>query len=430
MNIVMFTNTYRPHVGGVARSVERFSDEFRRRGHRVLVVAPSFPATPREESDVLRFPALQQFNGSDFSVPVPVPGRLAAVLADFRPQIVHSHHPFLLGDTALRVAASRGIPAVFTHHTRYEDYTHYVPGDSPRLKKFVIDLVTGYCNLCTAVVAPSESIALLLRQRGVTVPIEVIPTGILPDEFSGGDGAAFRERLGIPADSFVVGHLGRLAPEKNLVFLAEAVARFLRKREDRRFLLVGTGPAAEAVEAILRTYGLAGRLHRKGILSGSEVAGAYGAMDLFAFASRTETQGMVLTEAMAAGVPVVAIDAPGAREVVRDGVNGRLLPGEDPDAFAAALEEVAALPREDRERLAAGARATAAGFSLAAMAERTVALYDTLRRARSPQPGIEASLWESARRATEEEWKIVRRIAHAVRGTLLPGREERGDGPS
>lgn len=422
MRIVMFTNTYLPHVGGVARSVERFAGEFRRRGHRVLVVAPSFPGGAREETDVLRFPALQQFNGSDFSIPVPVPGRLAAALADFRPQLVHSHHPFLLGDTALRVGASRGLPVVFTHHTRYEDYTHYVPGDSPRLKKFVVDLVTGYCNLCAAVIAPSASVAALLRERGVSVPVEVIPTGVAVEEFSGGDGAAFRARLGIPSETFVAGHLGRLAPEKNLVFLAEALVRFLQGRQGARFLLAGKGPAGEAVEAILRTHGLSERLHRVGILAGGELAAAYAAMDVFAFASRSETQGMVLAEAMAAGVPVVALDAPGVREVIRDGANGRLLPAEDLDAFAAALEWTAALSSVGRERLGAGARATAESLSLGAMAGRTLALYESLLQIRPAPPAVETSLWAKARRGTEEEWKILRSFAHAVRETILTPR--------
>src|SRR3990172_3888517 len=127
MNIVMFTNTYTPHVGGVARSVEAFSGAYRRRGHRVLVVAPEFADQPQHEEDVVRIPAIQNFNGSDFSVVLPVPGSLDDVLDAFKPDIVHAHHPFLLGNTAVRVARFRELPLVFTHHTLYEQYTHYVP---------------------------------------------------------------------------------------------------------------------------------------------------------------------------------------------------------------------------------------------------------------------------------------------------------------
>ena len=120
MRIAMFTNTYLPHVGGVARSVSTYEEELRRRGHQVRIVAPTFEGAAQSTYDVLRVPAIQGFNGSDFSVRLPQPGLIAAFLDDFRPQVIHSHHPFLLGDSALRFAWSRRLPLVFTHHTLYE----------------------------------------------------------------------------------------------------------------------------------------------------------------------------------------------------------------------------------------------------------------------------------------------------------------------
>ncbi|MGH8489918.1 MAG: glycosyltransferase, partial [Gammaproteobacteria bacterium] len=143
MNILMMTNTYAPHVGGVARSVEGLAGAFRARGHQVLVAAPLFKDTPENERGVIRFPAVKDFNGSAFSVPMPAPLRLVAALKQFRPEIIHSPHPFLLGGTALRVAAARRLPVVFTYHTMYEKYTHYAPGDSQTMKHFVMDLVRG-----------------------------------------------------------------------------------------------------------------------------------------------------------------------------------------------------------------------------------------------------------------------------------------------
>src|SRR5437867_1837186 len=131
----MATNTFTPHVGGVARSVECFTAEYRRLGHRVLIVAPTFENTPDEERDVVRYPSLEHFNGSDFSVPMPMPGLLLSRLAEVPPDVVHSHHPFLLGDTALRVAAAQNVPVVFTHHTLYDQYVHYLGSDSPLLQR-------------------------------------------------------------------------------------------------------------------------------------------------------------------------------------------------------------------------------------------------------------------------------------------------------
>ncbi|HWR75953.1 MAG TPA: glycosyltransferase, partial [Thiobacillus sp.] len=178
MNILIFTNTFTPHVGGVARSVEAFTEEYRTRGHRVLVVAPEFPDMPQDEVDVVRIPAIQNFNASDFSVVLPIHPALSETIDAFRPDIVHSQHPFLLGMTAVRIARHRGLPLVFTHHTLYEQYTHYVPGDSPALKRFAIELATRYANLADQVFAPSESIRDLLQQRGVVTPIAVVPTGV------------------------------------------------------------------------------------------------------------------------------------------------------------------------------------------------------------------------------------------------------------
>jgi len=427
------TNTYLPHVGGVARSVESFAHIYRRLGHRVLIVAPEFEGMPAVEADVVRMPAIVRFNSSDFSVPMPVPGRVSAAIDRFEAEVVHSHHPFLLGDTALRVASSRNLPVVFTHHTLYERYTHYVPGDSPAMKRFVIDLVVGYCNLCDAVIAPSESIQDLIAERGVTSPTVVIPTGVEVERFADGDGAAFRAAEGIAPEALVVGHVGRLAAEKNLDLLVRAVGRFLRERPEARFVVVGSGPSAEGVRARLEEWGVADRLHLTGTLTGSRLVDAYHAMDIFAFASCTETQGMVLTEAMAAGVPVVAVDAPGVREVVRDRENGRLVRGQDEEELALALAWVVDLDPAARERVADAVAATAGRFSLESTARKALDLYSMVRAGRLRRVGwldgkaIEQSAWAKARRRVGEEWRILRNIASAVGESMMhPGENPEG----
>jgi 1,2-diacylglycerol 3-alpha-glucosyltransferase len=418
MNILMMTNTFTPHAGGVARSVESFTDEYRRRGHRVLVVAPSFEGMPDHEQDVVRIPALQKFNGSDFSVRLPIPSFLFPELDRFKPDIVHAHHPFLLGDTALRVAALRDAPLVFTHHTMYEQYTHYVPGDSPALKRFVIELSTGYANLCDAVIAPSETIAAVLRRRGVTPRIEVIPTGVSIDRFARGDGAAFRSSRGIPREACVIGYVGRLAPEKNLGFLASAAAMFVSGGRHRHFLTVGVGPSADEIGEAFRRAGMIDRLHVAGILSPVELANAYHAIDLFVFASQSETQGMVLTEAMAAGVPVLAVDAPGVREVIQDGRNGILLPKEDLNAFVSALTAWAGMPREGRERLREGARKAAERFSMEQTSARALNLYAAVLQRERQVRSVETNPWLSALQMIEAEWEIWVNRAHAARAAL------------
>ena len=426
MNIVMLTNTFTPHVGGVARSVDAFAANYRQRGHRALVVAPEFENQPPGEVDVVRIPAIQHFNGSDFSAVLPVSGLLTDTLDDFMPDIVHAHHPYLLGMTALRIARYRELPLVFTHHTLYEQYTHYVPGDSPSFRRFIIKLATRYANLCDQVFAPSESIATLLRKRGVTAPIEVVSTGVNVERFAQGDGAGFRRIMGIPEDAFVVGHLGRLAPEKNLVFLAEAVAAFLKRKPHTHFLLVGKGPSDPAIRAVFEREGLSGRLHITGILQPSALVDAYYTMEVFAFASKSETQGMVLIEAMAAGVPVVGLDAPGVCEVVRDKRNGRLLKEETCEAFSAALQWMADLPAARLGQLRQGALETAEAFSMQRLADKALGCYEALCEKAFVARPQEYEQWERVLHLVRAEWDILKGIAGSAGAAFSETKSEDG----
>lgn len=430
MKIAMFTNTYLPHVGGVARSVHFFAEDLRRMGHRVLVVAPTFPEergdTREPDPDALRVPAIQNFNGSDFSVRIPLPFLIDEAMDELEPDLIHSHHPFLLGDAAMRTAHRRRRPLVFTHHTRYEDYTHYVGSNSERMRRFAIHLSTEYANLCHRVVAPSRSIAELLDRRGVHTPVVEIPTGVDTRFFAKGRGDRFRAARGIPEDALVVGHLGRLAPEKNLDYLARAAATALTDRPRARFLVVGKGPSAKTIEEIFSDAGLSDRLLLAGKCTGTDLADAYAAMDLFAFASKSETQGMVLVEAMAAGKAVVALDAPGAREVVRDGENGRLLP-EDADATTFAETLGTLLDDADRRRgMETAARWTAGELSRERCAEEMLRLYKRLvQREKAPRRPLAAAFgaWDDLLRAVEVEWELLSQKASAATHAVLSEEE-------
>jgi len=411
MKICMMTNTYLPHVGGVAKSVATFTEEYRRLGHDVLVVAPEFEGKPlpkRAESLVERVPAIQKFNGSDFSVRLPLAAGLSDRIDQFQADVIHAHHPFLLGDTALRISVGKAAPVIFTHHTRYEDYTHYVPFDSPALKEVAIHLSTHFANLCDGVIAPSESIAELIKSRGVETPIRVVPTGIDVDAFAAGDGPKFRRKIGLPARAFVVGHVGRLAPEKNLGYLAKAVAEFLSAHEDAWFLVVGAGPSEDEIKQVCEKRGVAERLVMAGKQTGRALADAYQAMDVFAFASFSETQGMVLAEAMAAGLPVVALNASGVREVLRHNKNGFMLgPKTPPKRFATALEKLKSNP-DLAARLAREARRTAESFSATLCAERALDFYTEVRRAtRRERMMLEQSPWNQWVERLRVEWNLL-----------------------
>jgi len=411
MRIVMFTNTYKPHVGGVARSVDFFAEDLRREGHRVLVVAPEFPgAEDADPETLLRVPAIQEFNGSDFSVRLPAPFRIEPVLEAFAPEIIHSHHPFLMGDTAVRVARGRNLPLVFTHHTLYEQYTHYVPLDSEAMQRFVIHLATDYANFSTRVVAPSRSIAGLIRSRGVRSPVDVVPTGVDLAFFGSGQGQRFRRKHRIPEDAVVAGHLGRLAPEKNLTYLAHALVQVVAERPAARFLVVGAGPSSEAIQACFDDQGFANRLIMAGELSGQALVDAYDAMDLFVFASQSETQGMVLAEAMAAGKPVIALDASGVREVVSDNVNGRLLPADaDVPTFARAVGDFCDAPERAGAWRAEAAR-TAREFSRESSVRQLLRVYRAAAEDHAQAAPNDSQAWplyEGLLEKIKLEWDLI-----------------------
>ncbi|PWW42496.1 glycosyltransferase involved in cell wall biosynthesis [Chromohalobacter israelensis] len=413
----MFTNTYCPIVGGVSESVQRLKRCLQRQGHSVLIVAPKLDGQPRFERDVVRVVAMQRFNGSDFSLPVPVPGQLYEAIEAFQPDLVHAHHPFLLGDTAARVAQTYGLPLIFTHHTLYEHYTHYVPGDSPRMQRFAIALASEYTRLCDAVIAPSESIAELLAQRGVRAEkVRVIPSGVDTRTFAQGDGGRWRQRFGIPDDAMVVGHVGRLAMEKNLDFLAAALARFLARHPKARALIVGEGEARMTMHEHAAREGVADRFHYTGKLHDQALIDAYHAMDAFAFASHSETQGMVIAEAMAAGLPVVAINASGVREVLRDGVNGIMLPRDDIDAFANALETLQSSAR--REALRQGALESAHAFDERRCAERCLTVYRQVLEAETSAAERDDGAWEKVRGRLEAEWRLLRHRGRVLRSVF------------
>lgn len=419
MKILMATNTYTPFLGGVERSISTFTNEYRRQGHKVLIVAPEYDGRPEQEKGVIRMPAIQNFNGSDFSVRLPVPGFLNTRLQDFSPDIVHSHHPYLMGDTALRMGTKYSVPVIFTFHTFYEHYTHYVNADNHISKNFIIELSTIYSNLCDHLLAPSSGVRDTLVKRGVNTPIDVLPTGVDVDSFSMGNGSRFRESRSIPENAFVIGVVSRLAPEKNIAFISKSVLRYIESRPHAQFLLVGNGPLKQETESIFSDKDLSDHLIATGALKGTELADAYSAMDVFAFASHTETQGIVLLEAMAAGTPVVAVRATGINDVVADGENGFLLQEDDMDQFICALEEIANADANRMSTLCEYARNTARNNTHKRCASRALDIYTSVIEKHHNRIQTDTnSTWKEARQKLETELEILKAKIKAV-GTAL-----------
>jgi len=421
MNILMMTNTYFPMVGGLEQSVYSFSEAFKSLGHEVLIVTPAFGGAPQEEPGVIRIPAFQKFGGTVFSVNFPISGLLERYMKKFVPDMVHSHGPFFMGDLALRLSRQHAIPLVFTYHCMFEQYVHYWPVQNEVVKRFMIKLAAGYSNLVDQVIVPSESVQDILVKRGVKAPIEVIPTGIDAQHFSKGDGIAFRKLHQIPLDALVVGHAGRLSPEKNLGFLTNCMVGLLKGDPRVHALIVGHGPSQDLIKNAFKAAGLDNRLHLTGVLRYQDLVDAYFAMDVFAFASLSETQGIVLIEAMAAGLPVVALDAPGVREVVEDYHNGRLLNEMDERSFIDALIWSLSRTSEELQTIKQIVRMTVQKYPIMSVAKHALEVYDKIRSRRSVSLGKKNSSRYLVQWRMKTEWDIYSNYIKSLVTSVLEG---------
>lgn len=412
MHILMMSNTYTPLVGGIEASLDLFHRQLRKMGHKVVIVAPGFKGIPEKEEDVVRIPAISHFLGSDFSLNLPVTGLLSNFIKEFKPDIVHSHHPFLVGDLALRISRQHQIPLVFTHHIMLDQYIDFFKIKGELFKRFVVELSTGYANLADCVIVPSSAAHGLLRKTGVTSPLHIVPTGVDAGYFAQGHGADFRQKWGIPLDAFVVGHLGRLTPEKNPEFLARAAVDFLKTANRACCLIVGTGPSAQTLKTIFQENNLEDRFYGTGLLHERELVDAYHAMDVFMFASHTETQGLVLLESLAAGTPVVALDVPPLREYVQDYRNGRLVPADDREQFAEGLSWFMNLPQDKFREMKRYAQETVGEFTIEKSARKLLDIYTQLIRDYAPDEEKDR-IWHVVKNRLGAEKDLLKNLIEA-----------------
>jgi len=326
-------------------------------------------------------------------MPWPIPSAALRRAAAFEPDIVHAHSPFVSGLMARRTARRSGVPLVFTNHTRFGDYRHYLgPLARPGAALLAAYLRRWWAS-CAAVVAPgSDLVAEIGAQMrdGRRPLIRTIPTGVDLDDVAALPRRDPRRLAGWPAEATVVVSVGRLAPEKNLVRLVEAFALAAKRNPNLRLLLIGGGPSQAWAAARSREADLAGRVHLTGTLPRDEALALAAGSDLFAFASQTETQGLVLAEALSVGLPVVALDGPGVADTVRDGVDGMLVPynpaADAAERLAAAITELAT-DVERRARLATEAHASARRFDVATRIGEMESLYHEVRARRAQGRG-------------------------------------------
>ena len=392
MRILLTTESYLPYLSGVTVSVDTLARGLGALGHEVLVLAPR-PARGAKVVDVgspgpaPRHAWLGSYQTPRIAPPayrMPWPNPVARAVREaiaFEPDVVHPHSPFVTGVLARRIARRVGAPLVFSHHTRFTDYVHYLGPLAWAAGRLTDAYLRRFWGTCRAVIAPSEDLAVEIRARMPALRVEAIPTGI--------DVRAMRELVpvdprghaGWDTDTVVAVSLGRLAAEKSPLTLLDAVALALRTDERLGLVLIGGGAAEAPLRKRAAQPDLAGRVLITGALPRPDALALMAGADLFAFASRTETQGLVLAEALAAGLPVVAVDGPGVRDSVRDGIDGRVVPA-DPAADRAArlADAILGLAADvaERGRLAERARADAERFDVRTRVAQVDALYRSL----------------------------------------------------
>ncbi len=339
MNIAMFSDTYAPQINGVATSIRVYKKKLTERGHKVVVVAPS---APEEEKDVFVVRSIPFPFEPQHRISIASTKNILEFMRENNVQIIHSHSPFFIGFKALRVQEEMGLPHVHTYHTLLPEYRHYIPKPFTPPKRLVEHFSAWFCNMTNVVIAPTEDIKRELESYGVKRPIEVLPTGIEVEKFEV-EAPEELKRKWNPEGKKVVLYAGRIAKEKNLDFLLRVFESL--NAPDIAFIMVGDGPEREEVEEFAKEKGL--DLKITGFVPHDEIPLYYKLGDVFVFASKTETQGLVLLEALASGLPVVALKWKGVKDVLKNCEAAVLIEEENERLFA---EKIKHILKNDRLR--------------------------------------------------------------------------------
>jgi 1,2-diacylglycerol 3-alpha-glucosyltransferase len=374
MKIGLFTDTYVPDTSGVVTVIQIMERELTREGHEVHIFAPDYPDWHDNESRVYRF--------SSFKFPF-YPGMRAGVPYNHRAfkiipslNVIHSHTPGSLGLFAVSISEGYRIPHIHTYHTLYNEYRHYLPRPLRPSRQMVIRLSRAFCNFCDVIIAPSLQMKRELVSYGIKCSIYPLSFGVDEEEFSHEIEWNVREELHLPTEDLLL-FAGRLGKEKNLAFLLRSFKLLLSRRSNVRLIIAGDGPQRQALQQYATELGIAPYIIFAGFLERRKLIDLY-KQTLFVFTSKTETQGMVLVEAMMAGSTVVAVGKMGVLDIVQHEETG-ILVKENEDEFAQACYRLLE-DKTERERLGKAAQQWACSQGSRASTHKLLEIYSTATR--------------------------------------------------
>jgi 1,2-diacylglycerol 3-alpha-glucosyltransferase len=350
LRIGLFTDTYAPQVNGVSISLQLVSEGLKNRGHQVTIFAPRFPGYHDEQPSVVRLPSLKYLNDPPIYVAVLGTPRSTWSLTRKHFDVLHAHSPLSVGLLAYLTASTKNLPLIYTYHTSITDYTHYLKfiGGTGIIRHGARWFSTASTNLGDQIVVPSPKFHRLLLQQKVNKPIHTIPNGIDLSNFKAAKNpGSLRTRLGVKADAPILLSLGRMDPEKHLDFLVDAFALLIEKHPDARLVFAGDGSARKRVEEKVAEMGLKGRVHFLGMVNRTEIPDVLHDATVFLSASITEVHPISVIEAIASGLPLVAVQDEAFEGMIEDGQNGYLVPM-DVNLFSQRVSAIIT----DREKLA------------------------------------------------------------------------------
>lgn len=325
MKIGFFADGYLPQKNGVATSVAEYADALASRGHEVTIIAPKYPGYTDTKHKVIRLSSINYKKQVGVRLAIYLPEKAFRQLLRLQFDVIHGHGDGPITMLGWTIAKRKGVPFILSHHTFWNRYTHYLPAGKLIHPKIVEKITQLFSNSCSAIISPSYMSKRELKNYGVTKPITVIHHGLDLSNYKTGDSKYLRKKIKIPDKNKILLYVGRLGKEKSVDLLLESFSRIYKTHPDTSLVLVGDGPQKLYLKSLAKNLGIEKSTHFIGEIDYKKIPSVFHSADLFLFTSSTETLGKVVLEAMAAGLPIVTLNIPPFKELIKNKHEGMLV---------------------------------------------------------------------------------------------------------